>query len=105
MTSKLQNCSSATTTQLNMDSGEFSLIQVYMGHLNDFLNYSVYTVRRLRTEWDILSTRKQKHSAETIHAKVSNICECHPLRGLYPAPQIPYGIRSFLRIPPESAGI
>jgi len=27
------------------------------------------------------------------------------VRGLYPAPQIPYGIRSFLRIPPESAGI
>src|ERR1700678_1518235 len=25
--------------------------------------------------------------------------------GLYPAPQIPYGIRSFLRIPAESAGI
>ena len=40
-----------------MDSGEFSLIQVYMGHLNDFLNYSVYTVRRLRKEWDILSAQ------------------------------------------------
>ena len=53
-----------------------------MGHLNDFLSYSVYTVWRLRKEWDILSTRKQKHSAETIYAEVSNICEHHPLHGI-----------------------
>jgi len=51
---------------------------------------SVYTVRRLRKEWNILSTRKQKHSAETIYAEVSNIRERHPLRGIE-------GIRKTLR--------
>ena len=45
-------------------------------------NFSVYTVRRLRKEWNILSTRKQKHSEETIYAEVSNIRERHPLRGI-----------------------
>ena len=67
-------------TQLNTDSGKYSLLCKYV--LTDFPNYSVYTVQRLRKEWDILSTREQKHSAETIYAKVFNICECHPLHGI-----------------------
>jgi hypothetical protein len=72
-----------------MDSGEYSFLYKYIC-LTDFPNYSVYTVRRLRKKWDILSTRKQKHSAETIYAEVSNIRERHPLRGIE-------GIRKTLR--------
>ena len=53
-------------------------------------NHSVYTVRRLWKEWNILSTRKQKHTTETIHAEVFNIRERHPLRGIE-------GIRKTLR--------
>ena len=71
-----------------MDSGEY-IFNNYQ-YLSDPQNHSVYTVRRLRKEWNILSTRKQKHSAETLYAEVSNICERHPLRGIE-------GIRKTLR--------
>ena len=50
--------------------------------LSDSQIYSVYTVWRLRKEWNILSTRKQKHTVKTIYAEVSNIRERHPLHGI-----------------------
>ena len=65
-----------------MGSGEYYLFYDKYLHMSDSQDYSVFTVRRLRKEWNILSTRKQKHSADTIYAEVSNIRERHPLRGI-----------------------
>ena len=71
-------------TLLNTDSGELPSFNgiLYMSLFNSQDCCSVYTVRRLRKEWNILSTRKQKYSAETIHAEVSNIRKRYPLRGV-----------------------
>ena len=44
-------------------------------------NSSVITVRRLRKKWNLLSTRQQKHSMETIYDQVREIREHFPLRG------------------------
>jgi hypothetical protein len=42
---------------------------------------SVITVRRLWKKWNLLSTRQQKHSMETIYDQVHEICEHFPMRG------------------------
>jgi hypothetical protein len=42
---------------------------------------SVISVRRLRKKWDLLSTRQQKHTMESIYDQVRVIREQFPLRG------------------------
>lgn len=51
---------------------------------------SVVTVRRLRKKWNILSTRQQKHTVESIYEEVYNMRKRFPLRGVE-------GIRKALR--------
>ncbi|KAF8237271.1 hypothetical protein L208DRAFT_1248282, partial [Tricholoma matsutake] len=43
---------------------------------------SVITVRRLHKKWNLLSTRQQKHSMETIYDQVHKIRKCFPLHGV-----------------------
>ncbi|KAF8522943.1 hypothetical protein BU17DRAFT_86522 [Hysterangium stoloniferum] len=50
----------------------------------DTNNYglSVITIRRLRKQWGMLSTRQQNHTPETIYNKIYEIRKCFPLRGI-----------------------
>ena len=52
---------------------------------------SVYTVRKLRKKWNILSTRQQKHTQGSIYHEVLKIQKRYPTRGAE-------GIRKTLRI-------
>ena len=52
---------------------------------------SVYTVRKLRKQWNILSTRQQKHTQESIYDEVIEIRKRFPTRGAE-------GIRKTLRV-------
>jgi hypothetical protein len=52
---------------------------------------SVFTVRKLRKQWNILSTRQQKHTPESIYDNVHEIRNHFPTRGAE-------GIRKTLRI-------
>ena len=44
--------------------------------------FSVVTVRKLRKEWNILSTRQQKHDIQSIFNQVYDIRKRFPLRGV-----------------------
>ncbi len=47
-----------------------------------FINIaSVFTVRKLRKQWNILSTCQQKHTPESIYDNVYEICKHFPTRG------------------------
>jgi hypothetical protein len=57
---------------------------------------SVYTVRRLRKQWNILSTRQQKHTQESIYDQVIQIRKRFPTRGaesIRKTLRIDYGMR------------
>ena len=54
-------------------------------------SYSVITIRRLRKQWGMLSTRQQNHTPESIYNTVYEIRKRFPLRGIE-------GIRKSLRI-------
>ena len=57
---------------------------------------SVYTVRRLRKHWNILSTRQQKHTQKSIYDKIIEIRKRFPTRGaenIRKTLQIDYGMR------------
>ena len=56
---------------------------------------SVITARRLRKKWNLLSTRQQKHTMESIYDEVCEICKCFPLHGVeaikYHMVYVPHG--------------
>jgi len=62
----------------------------------DTYGLSVYTVRRLRKQWNILSTRQQKHTQESIYDEVIQIRKRFPTRGaesIRKTLRIDYGMR------------
>jgi hypothetical protein len=76
-------------TPKDMGSGMyFDLLFYNLYYLNIA---SVFTVRKLRKQWNILSTRQQKHTPESIYDDVHEIRKHFPTRGAE-------GIRKTLRI-------
>lgn len=59
--------------------------------LFNVLDSSVVTIRRLRKKWNMLSTRQQKHTEESIYEHVYDIRKRFPMRGSE-------GIRKTLRL-------
>ena len=71
-------------------------ISLIRGFFWSLMISSVYTVRKLRKQWNILSTRQQKHTQESIYDNIIEIRKRFPTRGaenIRKTLRIDYGMR------------